>query len=84
MEVELLVRFQGGPPVSRDVIEDALKDALEDVGRPKGKGKGTDIHFFLVDQVPEDMVLQMVRLTLQLVGVSRARISLNGTEYRFP
>ena len=80
--MELLVRFPAGSDVPRDVIEDALKDALVDVGKPKGKGP--DIQFSLNDHAPDGMVLQMVRLTLRLVGVPRARIELNGVEYRFP
>ena len=80
--VDLRIRFLANADVPREVIEDALKDALEDAGTPKGKGP--DILFSLNDLAPEDKILEVVRLTLQLVGVARARITLGGTEYRYP
>lgn len=78
--MDLLISLPTG---TVDELEEALKEAIGEGGRLTASG-GSSVEFKIDDRLSREKVLGVVKATLTLLGVKRAKIILAGVEGRFP
>jgi hypothetical protein len=85
--MDLFIYLPAGTDIALDELEEALGEAVGEGGRVTGSGSGatgSNVDLRVDDRLSREKVLAVVRSTLTLLGVRRARIVLAGVECRFP